>query len=420
VEILLVRHTTRDLRRINRAKALREIYFNGPISRLEICQRTDMSPATVTNVVAEILAENIVVESGSKESDGGRPMALLTINPQYGYIIGIDVGETVIQVSVFDLHFQELYTVFQPLSLEENQPEQVVQHIVSGVEQLLDGSGVRRDQILGVGIGFPGMVDPEAGISIFAPNWGWHDVPIASILESKLELPMALDNGAKAMALAESMFGAGRDVSSMAVLLVGTGVGAGIIEDGALYRGAMNSAGEWGHTILEIDGRLCRCGNRGCLEAYIGAPGIISRYVELVQINDPGVIGPGVIGDQKEMLRSIIGAARQGNPAARQVLDDTLKYLSVGIGNLINMVNPQKVVLGGWVGMMLAEEFLPRLSGMVSQYALQQPFRRTEFGLCQLKEEAVAQGAATLILEKFLQSAGSPLALHYQAAALIQ
>ena len=261
--IILLRQTTRDLRRINRSKALREIYFNGPISRLEICQRTDMSQATVTNVVADLLGEKIVAESGCKESDGGRPIALLSINSKYGHIIGIDVGETVIKVSVFDLQFQELYTVSQPLSLGENQPEQVVQHIVSGVEQLLIGSGVRRDQILGVGIGFPGLVDPEAGISIFAPNWGWHDVPIASILESKLGLPMALDNGAKAMALAESMFGAGRDVNSMAVLLVGTGVGAGIIQDGALYRGAMNSAGELGHTILEINGRLCRCGNKG-------------------------------------------------------------------------------------------------------------------------------------------------------------
>ena len=116
------------------------------------------------------------------------------------------------------------------------------------------------------------------------------------------------------------------------------------------------------------------------------------------------------------MLRSILRASREGDAAARKVLDDTLEYLSVGIGNLINLVNPQKVVLGGWAGMMLAEEFLPRLSGTVSQYALQQPFRRTEIGLCRLKEEAVTEGAATLILEKFLQSAGNPLALHAQAA----
>src|SRR5690242_4952101 len=111
--------TTRDLRRINRSKALREIFFHGPISRLEICQRSDMSQATVTNVVADLLGDRIVIESGSKDSDGGRPIALLTINPGYGHIIGIDVGETVIQVSLFDLRFQELDTVFQPLSLED-------------------------------------------------------------------------------------------------------------------------------------------------------------------------------------------------------------------------------------------------------------------------------------------------------------
>jgi predicted NBD/HSP70 family sugar kinase len=407
----LFRQTTRDLRRMNRSKALQEIYFHGPISRLEICQRTDMSQATVTNVVADLLGEKIVIESGSRESDGGRPIALLTINANYGYIIGVDVGETVIQVSVFDLSFQELNTVFQPLSLAENQPDQVVQHIVSGVEQLLAGSHLRREKVLGVGIGFPGLVDHESGISIFAPNWGWHDVPIAAILENRLGLPMSLDNGAKAMALAESMFGAGQNVNNLAVLLVGTGVGAAIIENGVLYRGAMNSAGELGHTILEMDGRLCRCGNKGCLEAYLGAPGVIARYIELAGPDDPGLSG-----DQKEMLRTIIQSARGGNATAQIVMDDTLNYLSLGIANLINLVNPQKLVLGGWVGMMLAEEFLPRLSGTVSQYALQQPFKRTEIGLCRLKEEAVAEGAATLILEKFLQSAGSPLALHAQTA----
>ncbi len=403
----MFKQTTRDLRRINRSKALREIYFNGPISRLEIYQHTDMSQGTATNVVADLLREKIVLESGSKDSEGGRPSTLLTVNPSYGHIVGVDVGETAIRASLFDLGFQELDTVSQPLSLEENQPEQVVQHIVSGVEQLLIGSETRADRILGVGIGFPGLVDPAEGVSIFAPNWGWHDVPIGSILEDKLRLPMALDNGAKAMALAESMFGGGRDVGSLAVLLVGTGVGAGIIEAGSLYRGAMNSAGEWGHTVLEIGGRSCRCGKKGCLEAYVGPAGIIERYTELARTSPPDCSG-----DQKEMLRSIIQASREGDASARKVLDDTLNYLSAGIGNLINLVNPQKVVLGGWAGMMLAEEFLPRLDEAVAQYALQQPFKRTEIGICQLKEDAVAEGAAALILEKFLQSAGIPLASH--------
>ncbi len=399
--------TTREIRRINRSKALHEIYFGGPISRLEICQRTDISQATVTNVVSDLLEEGVVVESGRKDSDGGRPITMLTIDPEYGYIIGIDVGETVIQISLFNLRFREVHAVFQPLSLEENQPDQVVQHIVSGVEKLLSGNYVNRDQIIGVGIGFPGLIDPEAGISIFAPNWGWHDVPIASILESKLGLSMALDNGAKAMALAESIYGAGRGVSSLAVLLVGTGIGAGIIEGGALYRGAMNSAGEWGHTTLEIDGRLCRCGKKGCLEAYAGASGIIARYIEMSNRTTQELKS-----DQKEMLRLILDAAHEGNELAQEVIDDTVKYLAVGIGNLINIVNPQRVLLGGWVGMMLGEEILPRLTETVSHYALHQPFSRTEFGLCQLKEDAVAQGAATLIFEKFLESAGRPLALH--------
>ena len=401
----MFKQTTRDLRRINRAKALREIYFNGPISRLEICQHTELSQATVANVVAELIKENLVAETGSKESDGGRPTALLTIHPEYGYIIGIEVGETVIQLSLFDLGFQEVYAVCQPLSLEENLPELVVQRIVDGVEQLLSGSQVTKERLLGVGMGFPGLVERQSGVSVFAPSWGWHDVPLRSILESRLGLPIAMDNGAKAMALAENMFGAGRGTRSMAVVLMGTGIGSGIIENGALYRGAMNAAGELGHTTLEIHGRQCHCGKKGCLEAYVGAPAIISRYQETARPEDPQLSG-----DQKQMLEMLARAARTGNATARKVLDDTLEYLSVGIGNLVSLTNPQLILLGGWAGMMLAEDFLPRLSESVSQFAMQIPFRKTTLGLCQLRE-SVAQGAAALILEQLLQLAGNTQAL---------
>ncbi len=394
--------TTRQLRRINRGTLLKQVYFGGPISRLELSQLTELSPATATNLTSELLAEGVIVESGIEESEGGRPRTLLKINPKFGYFIGIDVGETRIQSELFDLTMKRLSTVIHPLNREENQPQQVVEPIVSSVQDLLAQANLQSNDILGIGIGMPGMVDPASGVSVYAPNWDWHDVPFLSILKTHLKMPIYLDNGAKAMALAESMFGAGRDKDSLAVLLVGTGIGAGIITKGSLYRGATNSAGEWGHVTVELGGRLCRCGSRGCLEAYAGAQGIIQRMSELAPENHLFRNS-----DQMANIIAITEAARNGDPKARQVLSDTAVYLGAGVANLINLVNPQLVLLGGWVWMQIGDVIDGEFHQAIKQYALKQPYSKTQIGQCQLGQDAVPMGAATLPLNFFLEAAGS-------------
>ncbi|HEX2979147.1 MAG TPA: ROK family transcriptional regulator [Anaerolineaceae bacterium] len=390
-----------DLRKINRSKALRMIYFHGPISRLQISHATGLSPATVTNVVSDLLEDGAVIESGSTGSEGGRPSTLLDVNPHYGYFIGVDVGETKVRAELFDVCMQRLAQLDRALNLDEIQPEQVINHIAEGVEELLTKADVRRDRVLGVGIGFPGLVNPESGVSVFAPNWGWHDVPVGKILQDRLRLPLLLDNGAKTMAMAESMFGAGKGAANIAVLLIGTGVGAGIVDHGNLFRGISNSAGEWGHTTLELDGRLCRCGNHGCLEAYAGAPNIIDRYQE-----EPGSKRLADDLDQFAKLSTILERARDGEPAAAKVLQKTGRYIGVGVANLINLFNPGLVVLGGWVGLLLGEYLLPTIQDVVRSTALAQALQSSQIGLCELGHEAVTLGAATLVLEKFLETAG--------------
>jgi predicted NBD/HSP70 family sugar kinase len=182
---------------------------------------------------------------------------------------------------------------------------------------------------------------------------------------------------------------------------VATGIGAGIIADGSLYRGAGNSAGEWGHMTIELDGRLCRCGSRGCLEAYAGAPGIIASLREMVP-RSPLLHE----NDQESTLAAIVDAALNGDFTATQVLKDTAHYLGVGIANLINLFNPQLILLGGWAGLQIGEYILPELRHFVERYALKQPLSLTRIDLCQLGQDAVAMGAATLVLEQFLTTTG--------------
>jgi glucokinase-like ROK family protein len=394
------RSTVKDLRRVNRERVLRHIFFGPPVSRLDVSQRLGLSPATVTTLVSELLDEGIVVESGTEESEGGRPRTLLTVNPHHGAFIGVDVGETLVRAELFDLTLVTRDLAEHHVVGERVQPEQIVTAIGACIDELLASSARSLRQLIGVGVGVPGLVDIATGVSVFAPNWGWREVPLLQLLTERLNVPVYLDNGAKAMAQAEQWLGAGRGVEHLAVLLIGTGVGSSIITDGHLYRGATNSAGEWGHTSIERMGRPCRCGSRGCLEAYVGAPAIIARLHEAAPMH-PLVQAD----DQKATIDAMIVAARAGDRVVQQVLHETVEYLGVGVANLINLFNPQCILLGGWTGLALGDLLLRDLMPAVAHYALADPFRSTNIALCALGEDAVCKGAATLALNAFFSAA---------------
>jgi len=390
-----------DVRRINRSTILRQIYLGQSMSRQKLSQHSGLSSATVTNVVVELIQEGIVIESGIEASEGGRPRSILTINPHHGYFIGVDIGETFLRVELFDLTLHKLGCVTYPQVLGENQPDQVGQYISQGVKATSAEVGISAEKVIGIGIGVGGLVEQAEQIFTYVPSWEWQRIPLVTFLEKDLHMPIYLDNAAKVMAQAENLFGAGQWCEHLAVLLVGTGIGAGIITHDSLYRGASNNAGEWGHMTIALDGRLCRCGSCGCLEAYAGASGIIARLREvapqssLLQSND-----------QERVIADIVEAARNGDLAANGVLLDTARYLGAGIANLINLFNPQVIVLGGWVGLEIGEYILPELRQFVAHYALKQSFSATKIELSHLGHDAVAMGAAALALEQFLAAAG--------------
>jgi predicted NBD/HSP70 family sugar kinase len=181
--------------------------------------------------------------------------------------------------------------------------------------------------------------------------------------------------------------------------LVVSGVGAAVVTDGVTYRGASSSAGEWGHTTLVYGGRACRCGARGCLEAYVGAGAIIDRYREARS----GLAVPGA-GEEAQLSALIADAER--SPVARRVLDETASYLGAGVGSLINLFNPERIVLGGWAGVALGAELLPAIRQAAAAHALRQPFQQASIELCKLGVDAVALGAATLPIARLLAAGG--------------
>ena len=237
------RWTVRDLRRDNRSVLLSSLFFEQLRSRQELSEATGLSPASVSNVVRELIGEGIVVEAGSVESDGGRPRVLLQINPDYGYVVGVDVGEIRVRVELYDLTMTERAKVDYPLDPRQHDVGVIVEAILTGLAEVLASSGVSPSAVLGIGVGVPGVVENGPGGLVHGQCYGWDAVPLERLLRAGTSLPLHVDNGAKTMGQAELWFGAGRGAQHAVVCLIGSGVGASIIARGSAHRGATSSAG---------------------------------------------------------------------------------------------------------------------------------------------------------------------------------
>ncbi|WP_436757682.1 ROK family protein [Streptosporangium sp. V21-05] len=388
------RRTVRDVRKGNRAMLLRTLYFNGPVTRNELTRLTGLSAATVSSMTGDLLAENIVVEAGQAESDGGRPRAILRVNPVYGHVVGVDVAETHVRVELFDLGMNERARVEYALRPAGHQIELVVRHILAGVEVVLDDAGVPSRQALGVGVGVPGIVEDGPDALIHTRTFGWDGVPMGALLRAGTTLPLFVENGAKALGRAElwpdprRRDGAAPDRGSgdAVIVLIGSGVGAAIVSDSVTFRGVSSSAGEWGHTKIVVNGRACRCGGRGCLEAYIGAEGILDRA--------------GVPTRTTDWQAELAALVESGSP----VIAETVTYLGIGLSNLINLINPERIVIGGWLGLLLGRHLLDDIRAASAENSLPRPYAATSIVMGRLGPDAVAHGAATLVLDEFLNA----------------
>ncbi|GAA3582653.1 ROK family transcriptional regulator [Amycolatopsis ultiminotia] len=393
------RTTVRDLRRHNRSLLLSKLYFDGPLSRHELSRLTGLSAATVSNVTGELAEERLITEAGLVESDGGRPRVLLRVDPGYGHVAGVDIGETGVRVELFDLAMRPLATVEHELSPARTEPGAVVEAVVSGLNEVLAGTGA--ETVLGVGVGVPGTVEQGAQVLVHAPTIGWESVPLTAELRAAgIQLPLFVDNGAKTQGQAEMWFGAGRGARHAVIVLVGSGVGAAVIADGATYRGSTSSAGEWGHTTIVYGGAPCRCGSHGCLEAYLGAEAVLARYRR--------ARGKAVPGDSEREQFAALLAAADRSKTAQHVLAETAGYLGAGIANLINLFNPERIVVGGWAGLALGERSLPLIRDTAGAHALRHPFGQTSIELAQLGLDAVATGAGTLPVAALLDQGADP------------
>jgi predicted NBD/HSP70 family sugar kinase len=383
------RTTGRDIRRQNRSALLSELFFHGPLSRLELAEITGLSPATASNVTAELIGERLIVEAGQVESDGGRPRVLLRVDPDYGYVIGVAVAETGVLVELFDLAMTRRAALVEPLSSAQLDAAAVADLIVGGTAEVLEAAGLTLDDVVGVGIAVPGIVERGISVLVHAPTIGWNGVALTQLLRDRgVRLPVFVENGAKTLGQAEMWFGAGRGARHAVIVLIGTGVGAAVVTDGTSYRGVSSSAGEWGHTTIMYGGRVCRCGAKGCLEAYVGSEGILERWRRA----RGGRQLPG--DDPISQIEALVSSADRSKVAA-DLLDETADLIGAGIANLINLFNPERVLLGGWAGLKIGDRLIPRIREAAEANALAHLYGQATIELSTLGPGAVALGAAT-------------------------
>lgn len=396
------RATVLDLRRVNRAAVLQQVFMRGPVNRVNLAQLTGLSSGSVTNVTGALLAEGVVSEVGLEESEGGRPRVLLEMNPEFGSVVGVEVGETRVRVEAFNMKMDVAGTAEVSLHPQRCDASFAIEEISTAIERLHAELGANGQRLLGVGVAVPGVVASHAGDSrVYAPNIGWRDVPLEEMVRERVGLPVFVDNGAKALGQAEMWLGVGRGASHAIVTLWGTGVGAAIFTNGAIYRGVASSAGEWGHTSIVAGGRQCRCGGAGCIEAYIGAGALLEEWYrtdpDAFVLQDP---------DSEQWIDRFLEAA-ETHPPARVALDQAATYFGVGAANLANLFNPEKIIVGGWLGLKLGPALLPKIREAVRAQALEYTASRVSVEVGRLGSDAVALGASTLVVDALLSSGGA-------------
>jgi len=307
--------------------------------------------------------------------------------------VGIDLGGTTIRTGVVDRAGGSLSRVIVETNAQGGYAS-VVERLAGSVRQAAREAGVEVSEVGGVGVGAPGVMNRAEGMVLFSPNLpGWDDVPLSRDVSAALGRPVVLENDANAAAWGEFWVGAGRDVDSMVMLTLGTGVGGGIVLFGDLWHGAHDCAAEIGHMIIREGGRRCGCGRQGCLEAYGSVTAMVGRLTEAVEAGEASSLADAVRAGGPLTGRDVYEAAVAGDALADRVMRETGRYLGVGIVNICHVLNPARVVLTG--GMTAAgDRILEPIRATVREMAFDVPAARTEIVFAALGEDAGYIGAA--------------------------
>lgn len=370
------RGTFQLMKSVNKSIVLNKIRMNEPISRAQIAKETSLTPPTVSGIVKELIEDGIVVESALGKSQGGRKPTLLHINQNGFYVIGVDIGPNTIQCILTNISGEIINRTESRIGSNISS-EKFMEKIKNDIQFTIDNSPY-QEKIIGIGIAMHGVVDVEKGISLVAPNLGLRNILIKEELEKEFDLLVKVENDARVMALGESWFGNHGEVESMLAVNIGSGVGAGLVYNGKLYHGAQDIAGEIGHMTIDMNGEICECGNKGCLQTFATGSAIAERA-------------------GKSTGEEVYQLALTGDQAAKDVFEETGRVLGIGLTNIIHVINPELIVIGG--GVSKAKEFLlDPLQKTIEGRVLTEEAKNTKIVFTNLGDDATLLGAIALHL----------------------
>ena len=388
---------TREQTRIhNKRLILRTIYQEDEISRADIARATGLTRTTVSHIVAELIDEGLVEETGRGPSEGGKPPVRLSLPPQARFIIGIDLADSEFRGGLIDTRGRFLHRAAVKVD-DRNGPEalNLVYDLIATLLEQVDGP------VLGIGVGTPGLVDARSGIVRQAVNLDWQDLPLGDLLRSRFNLPVYVGTDRHCAALGQNTFGQNLGISNHIVVKVGRGIGAGIVLNGRLYYGDNSAAGEIGHVRAVENGDRCLCGHLGCLETVASTRSVVSRAQEIAR-SSPGAAINELVGSPAEITTGgVLQAVQSGEGEMVRLITDAGHHLGIAIAHLVGALNIEKIIVAGSMAR-FGQPLLKAINESMCPRAMEQLTAETQVELSDLGQDIVILGAASLILSSEL------------------
>ena len=343
-----------------RQQIYEQVRSAGHISRAVLAKELEVSPGSVTPLVSDLLGQDLLYEvaDDSQHHGRGRPPVTLAVNPRRGLVAGLKLSDREHSAILVDLAGQPVASATIRRGTDVRNVAGLLDEVETLFARLTASTDARSPPVLGLALGMPGMIDHATGQMRWSPIVSDRDIDLAALVQARMGLPASVDNDANLLTMAELWFGKGRSLSDFAVVTIEYGVGLGLVVDHAPYRGGHGYGMELGHTKVQLDGALCRCGQRGCLEAYVA---------DFALVREAPIALDGVLPPRDEVLAALYAQAKDGNQAARAIFDRAARYLAVGLANVSNLFDPRRIILSGSrmrYDFLYAEEMLAEVPGL--------------------------------------------------------
>lgn len=389
----------------NKVNVLRILWENENVFRAEIARTTGLSQPTVLKIIDEFKERGLVNITGKGVSSGGKPPLMLEFKWDAYYMIGVDIDEYHIEVMLLDLGFHVVDRRIQDNRAVDTS-ESILKRVVEEIKTIIEKHQESEKQILGIGVGIPGIVDAKSGIVVYSTELNWQNVNIKKYLKQFFEGEIFVDDSTRALAMEEKLFGNGKGVENFLCLYLASGIGSAMVMNGKLYYGSSEAAGQLGHMAVEREGARCSCGNFGCLELYASGKAIETEARKVVERKEESQITDLVYGNvQKVDLNTVFEAAFGGDAIALHILERAADYLAMAVAGVINLMDPDLVICEGKISRECSI-FMEMFERALVRRRMKYIGREIRIIVSDTKSYTGAIGAASFVLEKFLQRGG--------------